>query len=92
MLPSFYLSNGNANTWSIARAAVYGAGIGAVAALLRTLGPSHGPFGGSISSGGVLPILPEIAVAALGFGALCVVAAMLRNFIAQKLIWPENNR
>jgi hypothetical protein len=90
MLPSFYLSNGKANTWSIGRAAVYGAGIGAVAALLRTLGPSHGPFAGSISSGGVLPILPEIAIAALGFGTLCAAAAMLRNFIAQKLIWPES--
>jgi hypothetical protein len=92
MLPSFYLSNDKARAWSVTRAAACGAGIGVVAALFRTLGPSHGPFGGSISSGGVLPFLPEIAIAGFGFGLLCAAVAVLRNFIAQRLIWPENNR
>ena len=36
MLPSFYLSGQKAQAWSIPRAALYGAGIGLVAALLKT--------------------------------------------------------
>lgn len=88
MLPSFYLSADKARAWSITRAAGYGAGIGAVAAALKTLGPAHGPFAGSIGQR-FLPILPEIAVAALSFALLCAAAAALRNFIAQRLIWPE---
>jgi hypothetical protein len=90
MLPSFYLSNDTARAWSVVRAAAYGAGIGAVAALFKVLGPSHGPFAGSISPSGFLPGLPEIVSAALGFGLLCAAAAALRNFIAQKLIWPQS--
>jgi hypothetical protein len=85
MLPSFYLSNDKAHTWSVGRAAVYGAGIGAVAALFKTLAPSHGPFAHSTSG-----TLPEIAFAVLGFALLCAAAAALRNFIAQRLIWPQS--
>jgi hypothetical protein len=96
MLPSFYLSNDKAYAWSVTRAAAYGAGIGAVAALLRSLGPLHGPFAASVRPGGLLPVfpevLPEIVCAALGFAVLCAAAAALRNFLAQRLIWPENNR
>ncbi len=90
MLPSFYLSNDKARAWSVARAAVFGAGIGAVAALLKILSPLHGPFAGSIGSGRILPALPEIVGAAVGFGVLCAAAAALRNFIAQRLIWPQS--
>jgi len=95
MLPSFYLSGDKPQTWSVVRAATYGAGLGVVAALFKALGPSHGPFGGSMGSGGILgsggflPMLPEIVVAALSFAALCAAAAVLRNFIAQRLIWPR---
>ena len=89
MLPRFYLSSDKTRIWSVTRAAMYGAGIGMVAALLKTLGQSHGPFAGSIGQR-FLPILPEIVVAALSFALLCAAAAALRNFIAQRLIWPEN--
>ena len=89
MLPSFYLSGDKARAWSMTRAAIYGAGIGVVAALFKTLGPSHGPFAGSVGSGRFLPMLPEIVVAALSFAVLCAAAALLRNFIAQRLIWPR---
>ncbi len=89
MLPSFYLSGDKPHAWNIVRAAACGAGIGAAAALFKSLGPSHGPFGGSIGSAGFLPMLAEIAVAALSFAALCAAAAALRNFIAQRLIWPR---
>ena len=92
MLPSFYLSSDKARAWSVTRAAACGAGIGAVAALFKVLSPLHGPFAGSIRPGGLLPILPEVAGAVVGFGLLCAAVAALRNFIAQRLIWPENNR
>ena len=89
MLPSFYLSGAKTRPWSIARAATYGAGIGVAAALFKMLGPAHGPFAGSVGQR-FLPILPEIAVAALSFALLCAAAAALRNFIVQRLIWPES--
>lgn len=89
MLPRFYLSSDKRHVWSVTRAATCGAGIGAVAALAKTLGPAHGPFAGSIGQR-FLPMLPELVVAALSFALLCAAAAALRNFIAQRLIWPES--
>ena len=77
MLPSLFASGGGAQAWSLARAAAYGGGIGALAALFKTLGPGH--------HGSLPASLPEIAAAAAGFAILCVGAAALRNFIAQRL-------
>jgi hypothetical protein len=79
-LPSLYVSEDKPQPWSIARAAAYGASLGAVAGLLKTLGLTHQAIATSI---------PEIAGAALGFALLCAGATALRNFIARRLIWPE---
>jgi hypothetical protein len=84
MLPSLYLSGDKSSTWNVTRAAVYGAGLGALAALLKTLLPMPGRAGGLF-----LANIPQIAGAALGIALLCAGAAALRNFIAQRLIWPE---
>ena len=77
-----YVSGGGARAWSVARAAVYGAGIGALAALIKTFAPSHHAGSGATS-------LLKIAGAALAFALLCAGAAALRNFIARRLIWPD---
>jgi hypothetical protein len=79
-LPSLYVSGDKPKAWSITRAAIYGAALGALAALFKTLGPSHQAIATSV---------PEIAGAALGFALLCAGATALRNFIARRLIWPE---
>lgn len=72
------------------RAAAYGAGIGALAAAFKTLGPLreadatvHG-FAGRLAAG-----LPEIAAVALAFALLCAGAALLRNALARWLIGPD---
>ena len=85
MLPSFYLSPDKPQTWSVTRAAVYSAGIGAAAALLKTFAPLHGSVAVSGRSAAVLA-LPEVAGAALGFAVLCALTAALRNFIARRLV------
>jgi hypothetical protein len=81
-LPSLYASADRAQTWSVARAAAYGAGLGALAALFKAFGPLHGP-------GAAAAHVVEIAVAASVFALLCAGAAALRNFIARALIWRE---
>jgi hypothetical protein len=86
MLPSFYLSPDKPQTWSVTRAAIYGAGIGLAAALLKTFGLFHGTVGISDRSVVVLDNLPGIAGAALGFAALCAGAAAVRNLLAKRLI------
>jgi hypothetical protein len=80
-LLSFYKSPQSARPWNINRAAAYGALLGALAALFKTLGPLA-PSGRSLTDN-----VLEIAAAALAFAVLCVVAAMLRNFVAQNLVW-----
>ena len=42
MLPSLYASGDAARAWSLARAAAYGAGIGALAALVKIFGLRQG--------------------------------------------------
>jgi hypothetical protein len=79
-LPSLYVSADKPRQWSVARAAAYGAVLGALAALLKTLALSHQAIATSV---------PEIAGAALGFALLCAGATALRNFVARRLIWPE---
>ena len=41
MLPSLFTSDGNVRPWSVPRAALYGAGIGLAAALIKIFGPFH---------------------------------------------------
>jgi hypothetical protein len=79
-LPSLYVSGDKPREWSMTRAAAYGAVLGIIAGLFKTLGPSHQAITTSI---------PEIAGVALCFALLCAGATALRNFIARRLIWPE---
>lgn len=81
-IPSLYFSGDGTRRWSITRAAAYGAGIGALAALFKTFGPLHEV--GSIS-GRIL----EIGGVALAFALLCAAAAALRNFLVRRFIWRE---
>ncbi len=85
MLPSFYLSPDKPQAWRITRAAIYGAGIGVAAALLKAFAPLHGTIAITDRSIAVLANLPEIAGAAIGFAALCALVAALRNFLARQI-------
>ena len=42
MLPSLFTSDENSRPWSVPRAALYGAGIGLLAALIKAFGPFRG--------------------------------------------------
>jgi len=84
-LPSLYQSSENAQAWNVVRAAAYGAGLGALAALFRTLGPLHAT--GAAAS--FAHSAAEIAGAAIVFGLLCAGAAALRNFLARRLVWHD---
>jgi hypothetical protein len=81
-LPSFHAATEHAQTWSIPRAAAYGAGLGALAALFKTLGALHG-------SGSAPALVLEVAGAAAAFALLCAGAAVLRNVLARRFIWRE---
>ena len=83
MLPSLYTSAEGVRAWSLARAAAYGAGIGALAALLKIFALRH-------ESAGAAQIW-ELAEVALAFALLCAGAAALRNFLAQRVIWPQGS-
>ena len=78
-IPSLYLSKDAVRPWSISRAAAYGAGIGALAALFKAFGPGHGT---------IPPVETalQIAIAIPGFAILCGGAAALRNLVARRLI------
>jgi hypothetical protein len=82
-LPSLFISGDGTRAWRTGRAAVYGAGIGAAAAFLKTLGPLREPHLAFFMT------LAEITGAAVGFALLCAGAAALRNVIARRLIWPD---
>jgi hypothetical protein len=82
MLPSLFRSEEEARPWSVPRAALYGAGVGLVAALVKTLGPFHAEP--------ALPLVLEICVAVGAFALLCAGAALLRNLMAQQL--PDRSR
>jgi hypothetical protein len=79
-LPSFYVSGDKPREWSVARAATYGAALGVVAGLFKTLAYAHQPVAIGVA---------EIAGAVLGFALLCAGATALRNIIARRLIWPD---
>ena len=78
-IPSLYRSREDARPWRVARVAVYGGVVGALAAALRTLGPlrGHAPVAENVL---------EIVAAAAGFALLCAGTAALRNYIARRLI------
>jgi hypothetical protein len=78
MLPSLFTSDGNARPWSVPRAALYGAGIGLAAALIKFFGPFR-------AADRTLPIALEIGVAVLAFAVLCAGAALLRNLLTRRL-------
>lgn len=89
-IPSLYISGKNTEPWSVARAAVYGAGIGALAAVFKTFGPVREADSVVASFTDKLGAnWSEIAAATLAFALLCAGAALLRNFIARRLIWRE---
>jgi hypothetical protein len=82
MLPSLFASEEKTQAWSVSRAAGCGAAVGALAAAFKIFGPLHtGGFGAS-------PMW-DIAAAASGFALLCAGAALLRNALARRLIWPN---
>lgn len=89
-IPSLYISAKGAQAWSITRAAGYGAGIGALAALFKTFGPLReaDTIIASLTDKLAANFL-EIAAATLAFALLCAGAALLRNVIARRLIWPD---
>jgi hypothetical protein len=80
-LPSFYRFGEQARAWSVGHAAGYGAIVGALAALFKTLGPAH-----AASTGDLAGTLAEIAGAAAAFALLCAAAAMARNFLTRHLV------
>jgi hypothetical protein len=81
-LPSFHVSAGQPRPWSVARAAAYGAGIGALAALFKTIGPLH-------AAAPAFARALEVAAVMAVFAALCAAAAFLRNVVARRFIWPD---
>jgi hypothetical protein len=90
VLPSFYVSGDKARAWSVTRAAACGALLGLAAALLKTLAPLHKAIAVNGSHGeNLLANIPEIVGATAGFALLCAGAAVLRNVLARRLIWPE---
>jgi len=82
VLPSLFASKERAQPWNVPRAAAAGAAVGLAAALFRTLGPLH-------AHGFHTAAVVETVGAVVGFALLCAVAALLRNLVARKLIWPD---
>jgi cbb3-type cytochrome oxidase subunit 1 len=85
MLPSLYKSSEPDRAWNVMHAACYGAIIGVLAAIFKTLGPLRA--GATFN---LIGNLTEIAAAALVFALLCVVAAALRNYVVQRLVRHES--
>ncbi len=73
----------NVASWNTGRAMLYGAAIGVVAATFKLVMPWSEP-------NSVLMTAEELVGAALAFALLCGFVAALRNFIARRLVWPEN--
>jgi hypothetical protein len=84
-LPSLYHSSENDRAWSVVRAAACGAGIGALAALFKTLGPLRATNAATSFAHGAA----EIVGAAVVFALLCAAAAALRNLVARRLVWHD---
>ena len=89
-VPSLYISGNPARSWNVVRAAAYGAGIGVLAAVFKTVGPLRAADAAVHSFADRLTAsVPEIVAAALAFALLCAGAALLRNFIVRRLIRPD---
>lgn len=84
LLPSFYRSGDSDRAWNVAHAACYGAVIGALAAMFKTLDPLGANAALNLSGN-----LTEIAVATLAFALLCAAAATLRNYLVRRLVRHE---
>ena len=82
MLSSLFVSADHSRAWSIRRAALYGAALGALAALCKTLGPLH-------EAAPLSSRLGEIAGITFLFALLCAGAAVLRNVIVRRIVWPD---
>jgi hypothetical protein len=80
MLPSLYKSSEPDRAWNITHAACYGAAIGALAAIFKTLGLLRAGTAFNLFGN-----LTEIVLAALAFALLCVAAATLRNYLVRRL-------
>ena len=78
MLPSLFASEESLRPWSLPRAALYGAGVGLLAALFKIFGPLH-------AAEHALPRVLEIAGVVVIFAVLCAGAALLRNRLARRL-------
>lgn len=85
-LPSFYRPDDSFRPWRVTHAAAFGAGLGALAALVKMLAPFGIAGGLSGRPGGVL----GVAAVAFGFAVLCAAVALLRNFLARRLVWDES--
>jgi len=79
MIPSLFNSAGDARPWRVPRAGAYGAVVGALAAVVKMLEPSH--YGAALARH-----LIEIPAAALAFAALFAAGAALRNALARRLV------
>jgi hypothetical protein len=84
-LPSLHRSGDGFHPWRITHAAACGAGLGALAALFKAIAPI-GLSGGLL---GWTAAIGRIAAVAACFALLCAAAAMLRNYVARRLIWNE---
>jgi len=82
LFPSLFNSAGDGRSWSLPRAACCGAAIGALAAVFKSFALQQTAASAASAR--------EIAAAALGFALLCAGAAALRNFLAQRFVWPAS--
>lgn len=89
-LPSIYSAKDPMRDWNVGRAAGYGAVIGALAALFKTLGPLHRSALAGTAFENLAANLREILVVTLAFALLCAGAAALRNLVARRLIRQES--
>jgi hypothetical protein len=72
----------NALPWNTGRAALYGAAVGAVAAVFKLLAPWGEPHSLAAAA-------REIMGASLAFALLCGLAAALRNFVVRRFVSPH---
>ncbi len=81
LLPSLYRPGNSERTWNVLHAGCYGAVIGLLTAMFKTLGSLRAGAASNLTGN-----LMEIALATLGFALLCAAAAALRNYLARRLV------
>jgi hypothetical protein len=84
-LPSLFHSSEDDRAWNVERAAAYGAGIGGLAALFKTLGSLRA----TSAAVSFTHSAAEIAGAAIMFALLCAGAAAVRNILARRFVWRD---